>query len=497
MPDATASRTPFTPAEPLPLLRETPLPASYPIEALGPLRAAAEAAHELTQAPIAIAAQSALTVASLPAQALADVEVLEGGTKPLSLFALTVAASGERKSACDRHFMAPVYEFERELSAGYDDDLAHYANARDLYEKRRRDIISKAASDPDGARADLDALGTPPDEPILPYLVNSEPTFEAVAKHLGRSRPALGLFSDEGGGFIGGHAMKDENRLRTITGLSSLWDGAPVSRARAGDGIQKFHGRRLACHLMCQPVAAAGLLGDPVANGQGFLARFLVTEPVSTIGTRVWRKPRPESHAALDRFAQRIGTLLRYDLPLREGMRNELAPPTLHLDAEARALLRAFYDKVEAAQKVGGTLEGVRPFASKAAEHAARLAGVLTIYADAEQRTVLAETMADAIKLASYYLGEAKRLTDMAAISAETGEAEKLRLWLIERWQEPFISAPEVVRLGPSSLRVTSKARKALQLLATHGWLHLTQEGATVAGKGRREAWLIHGRVGQ
>lgn len=85
----------FAPEGPQPLVREIAPAATYPVAALGPLRAAVEAVQGMTQAPVAIPAQSALAVASLAVQGFADVETL-GGPRPLSLYALTIAASGER-----------------------------------------------------------------------------------------------------------------------------------------------------------------------------------------------------------------------------------------------------------------------------------------------------------------------------------------------------------------------------------------------------------------
>ena len=85
------------PEGPQPLVRHIARGADYPVEALGDLRRAVEAVRAKTQAPVAIAAQSALSVASLAVQGFADVETL-GGYAPLSLFCLTVAESGERKS---------------------------------------------------------------------------------------------------------------------------------------------------------------------------------------------------------------------------------------------------------------------------------------------------------------------------------------------------------------------------------------------------------------
>ena len=55
---------------------------------------------------------------------------------------------------------------------------------------------------------------------------------------------------------------------------------------RAADGAAKYFGRRLALHLMMQPVIAETILSDNVLTGQGFLARSLLAWPTSTIGSR-------------------------------------------------------------------------------------------------------------------------------------------------------------------------------------------------------------------
>jgi hypothetical protein len=186
----------------------------------------------------------------------------------------------------------------------------------EIWQARRAAILKTAKDDPDGARADLDALGPEPEPPLLASIVSDSPTIEAIVKHFPVLRAALGLFADEGGAFIGGHGMQSEHRLKTVASLSGLWDGSPVSRWRAGDGVSVYRGRRLSAHLMAQPIAAAQLLADPVANGQGFLARFLLTEPPSAIGSRLRTGHDPASDRKLDRFAERIGAMLRRDCRL-------------------------------------------------------------------------------------------------------------------------------------------------------------------------------------
>ncbi|HBS78120.1 MAG TPA: hypothetical protein DD989_05780, partial [Pseudomonas sp.] len=88
--------------EPTPLLPEVEAAFPYPLEALGDvLGGAAAAIVEAVQVPAALAAQSVLAAAAMAAQPHGNA-VRDGQPIPLSLFVLTVAESGDRKSAADR-----------------------------------------------------------------------------------------------------------------------------------------------------------------------------------------------------------------------------------------------------------------------------------------------------------------------------------------------------------------------------------------------------------
>jgi Protein of unknown function (DUF3987) len=131
--------------------------------------------------------------------------------------------------------------------------------------------------------------------------------------------------------------LAEENRLRTVAGLSSLWDAAPIRRVRAGDGASILPGRRLALHLMAQPDAAARMLSDEVLLDQGFLSRLLVASPASTAGTRFQRELRPETEPALRRYGARLLDILETPPILMAGVRNALDPRRLEFDDEARS----------------------------------------------------------------------------------------------------------------------------------------------------------------
>lgn len=476
-------------------MREISPGAPYPVGALGPMRQVVEAVADISQAPIAIAAQSTLSVASLAVQGFADVETL-GADAPCSLFCLTIAESGERKSTCDRLLMRGLRDYERDRAEAYADEFANWKRDFELSEAKAKKLTADSAgrgkqtADAAAAEADLRKIGAAPREPIDPNLTAVDPTFEGLAKQYGRGRPALGLFDDEGGGFIGGHAMKAENKLMTMAGLSRLWNGDPIDRIRGGDGATIYRGRRLAAHIMVQPIAARPLLSDPLANGQGFLARFLMTEPSSLIGTRLRRDHSPASDLAVDAFAVALGANLETPLPTSANPQ-ELTPSRLPLSSQARDLFWRFHATVEAAQAQGGPMEHVRALASKTVEQAARIAGVLTLWADLDAPEVTPQAMASGVAIADFHLGEAKRLAETGAISAKTEQAEALRRWLVESWQGDFITPRDVVRMGPNRMRETSTVREAMATLERHFWLKRLEDGAEIDGVARREAYRI------
>lgn len=495
--------TPYIDEGPQPLVREIPRGEAYPIHALGPLKAAVEAVQATTQAPAAIAAQSALSVASLAVQAHADVETL-AGYAPVSLFCLTVAQSGERKSRCDKLVMAGLREIERDRAADYREAMAEWDTSHKLWTAKRDRMVKEAAGTnaqkARDAEADLASLGAGPELPRSPKMTTSEPTLEGLVKLYLTGQPSLGLFSDEGGGFLGGHAMNSDNRLKTVAGLSGLWGGDALDRVRAGDGATTLYGRRLAAHLMVQPVAARPLLSDPVASGQGFLARFLITEPPSAIGTRLRQTDESVADVAIVSASERLSAILAAPMPTREDNPQELEPRALRLSPEAKALLFAYYKVTEQAQAPGGELEQVKSFASKSPEQAARIAGTLTLWSDLGATVIQPDIMTDAIELAQFYLFEAKRLAEAATVSEEIDRAEQLRRWIIESWpgiaagqgRDPQTIVPrDVVIMGPNSLRETATVKKMMGVLESHGWLFRLEAGAVIDGQARQIAYRI------
>jgi hypothetical protein len=87
---------------PRPLTRELPPADPFPIDALGDmLGAAARAIYDRVQAPLATCGQSVLAAVALAVQGHADVVLPIGHTRPISDYFITVAKTGDRKTASD------------------------------------------------------------------------------------------------------------------------------------------------------------------------------------------------------------------------------------------------------------------------------------------------------------------------------------------------------------------------------------------------------------
>jgi putative DNA primase/helicase len=471
-----------------PLHRELPPADPYPIEALGETLAGAVAVVvRVTQPDAMTAAQSALAAASLAAQAHRNIAI-DGRLIPLSLDLVTVAASGDRKTASDRALTLPHSEWERELAAEYKPHFLAFKNRLLVWEKARDKAVREAKGMLDGEAA-LDALGPPPQPPPVPQIKTEEPTYEGLVKLIELGQPSVGLFSDEGGRFIGGHGMSPEQKLKTLAGLSKLWDGDPITRTRAGDGAVTLYGRRVALHLMVQPGIAPQLLADPVALEQGFLSRCLLAWPASSLGHQLYVAEDVTKNPAFQCYADSLRVLLRRRPNTAENDPHELRPIPMQLAPMAKSTWVRFHDWMQRNAGPEGALRPIFAFAAKAPEHALRIAGVLGLVADPDTQEIDLHHVEAGIALARFYLGEALRLQGLGATRTELQAAEKLLSWM--RPRGPLVSLVDVYQLGPSAVRDKNSALALIGLLEDHGHIRRVKGGATVGGQYRRDVWEV------
>jgi putative DNA primase/helicase len=467
--------------EPLSLDRAAAQSEPYPMDALpGTIGAAVREYQAYGQQPVPLVASSALAVVSLASQGLADVGRDERLTGPLSLNFLVIAQSGERKTAADKALGAILGEWERERGEALRDEITRnraaleaWAAEQDGLKAAIKSSIRKKPDEADKLRQRLmDHALQKPAELIAPRLRYEDVNPQSLAFMLATGHPSAALWSDEGGMVTGSHGMGKDSLLGFMAGLNRLWDGGEIHHDRKQAQSVHLEGRRLTVSLMVQPIVLRELAqrGGGLTRGSGFLARYLVAAPLSTMGARLYQEaPRGMPH--LSTFHQRIREMLDANLPLDKQGR--LCPPLLRLSPGAFSIWRDYHDEIERELKPLGDYATVCDFAAKSAENAARIAGCLHVFEGAHG-AIPHDTMHRAVTLARWYLREALRILDVLDEPQAWADARLLDGWLAEAGNSPI---RDVLRLGPGPLRDKARRNAAVAVLTELGRARIERDG--------------------
>lgn len=475
----------------LPRMATTP---EYPIAALGAILgpAAAKIAAQVRVSPV-MAAQSVLAAASLAVQGLVDVHI-DGRVIPASLYIITIAGSGERKTSTDKLAMMPILEYQSELRGQHRAVMANFKDEMRSYQTRNKaDLIQNNDT---GTGLDQRNQIHPPERPQVPWLIVQEPTLEGLFNTYVIGRPSLGLFTSEGGQFFGGHGMNDDAMLRTISTLSKLWDLDPISRVRASaEDSGWLEDRRLCAHLMLQPVLARKVLANELMTGQGFLARFLIAQPQAMAGSRFLLddESRPlmprvslEQDPDVVCYWQKLRELISRPLPINPSSEG-LQPSQVFLTDDAWIAWAAAHDEIERQMGPNGELAEHKPTASKAADNLLRIAAILSFVEG--QDSITSEYIERASTLMTFYLNTQLQLFDTYSQNRDEQDALHLLKWMQEKDSKQF----DAKDMGKNAPRGTGargsvkRLRLLMALLETLGHI----EPVRTDTKGNASTWEV------
>jgi hypothetical protein len=458
----------------------------YPVDALPPvISAAVREVQAYVQAPMAMVAGAALGALSMAAQGLVDIDRDSSLTGPCSLFRLTIAESGERKSSCDGYFSRAIEQWERDRAAELAPAVAEAEDKLAAWSAERAGVLeaiklaAKKKQPADDWQAKLVAMDASKPKPVqVPVLRRGDSTPEALGFQLATEWPSAGIMSSEAGVVFGSHGMGDASLQRNLALLNILWDGGSLPVARRTSQSYTIDGARLSMALQTQEASLRAFVdgGKGLARGMGFFARFLMAWPESRQGSR----PYCEAPAmpAVTRFNGWVRGLLDRALPL--DCMGRLVPTRIALDPEAKAVWVAYHDGVEARLRPDGDLSDVRDVASKTADNAARLAALFHCLQHGDEGEVSADDMQRGCTLAEWYLGQSQRLFAGLLLDPAINAAAMLDSWLAA-WcdSEGVRSVPtgEVARLGPGSLRAKDHWSAALSVLERHNRPRLFEHG--------------------
>ncbi|EEP7761496.1 DUF3987 domain-containing protein [Salmonella enterica] len=351
---------------------------SYPVDAFPKvLRDSMTAIHEDTQIPIEMIGSTLLAALSLALQPLIEVASPFGNKKPepCSLYFLTLAKSGEGKSPLRELLMTPFDEFASEMHKEYEDLLDIYNKDHVIWlskEKALNRSYQKAVKN--GGDGDVEEIllrehhNAEPVKPKSLKMFYEDATPESIIQGLSEY-PYAGVFADEAITFFTGH-LKNNLGL-----LNKIWRNEPLSVSRKKDGTIHLNAY-LTFLLMVQPDIFEEYLErhGSRAVSSGFLARFLFTETVSTIGQRRITLNQEKTREALNELFKNFDKLLKEQ---KERFYNADQPKkTLSLSEDAKII---FTEKVNQYQQhiaKNQPWEHIPEFISKAGSHAIRIAAM-------------------------------------------------------------------------------------------------------------------------
>ncbi|MDR2332603.1 MAG: DUF3987 domain-containing protein [Burkholderiaceae bacterium] len=452
----------------------------YPVHHLPPLLLnAVNDVRRLTQASTPLIAASALCAMATACQGLADVKRLGlPGLTPLSLYFLTLADSGERKTAADGFFFEPIRRLEKTMRQQYAEGAANFefdekvrhAKIRGL--ERRLEKESQAGRDTTATEEDLSQLTLA--AAILPTRMRfmlSDITPAALISELRINPCSAVLHSNEAADLIKGRTLSN------LPLINRAWDGQTLDKDRKKQVDSEWvEGARLSAGLAVQPHALEFLCGkdSSYAREVGYLARTLVAFPKSTAGQRfVDGSDNSDSlPSGILTFRSQVHQLL---LKAVERHRNGEARRVLTFEPQAAHCWVAFFNHIESRlDPQFGRLSPIKDFAAKAAEHAARMAAIFEM-AQGDAQTISEDSMQRAIAVIEWYLWEFDRLFAKSPEEKNIEKhAEKILVWMRSKSPVTGFGLPrtftrrEIQQSGPRP-RDPESVSLVLQYLLTHG----------------------------
>jgi hypothetical protein len=486
---------------PDPLIAPTQPQTPYPLDQLPasfaePVRVVARA----TESDPSLAGTVTLSaMATSTAKLAIGVEVEEGLVFPISLYTADIVGSSERKTTVERRVYAGIHEVVNdELVPEYQLKRKEYNAALAVYERDKRSILSQcrkaknsgsAEEAAGGSDADTENGGNTlaalmglqePTPPQLPHIVTNDFTIEGMRDALAENSGQLAVVTSEGAVMFNGYSLGDKTRRGASVGaLSRYWDGLDETVTRAKGRVITIHEPRVSLSIGVQPRIASTFFADLELRDQGIVNRFLITWPAPLAGTRNLNPPRHEDLETIRRFTEQTQRCLRVAHGLTGGIvggETSSVRPGAALTPSPAALeaWRAYAKEVERKQAKDKPYEHITGWAGKAAEQAARISLIVTLFADPEAQVVDITAMQGGITLASWYCEEWLRICEVVEPSPELKRATRVLEWLRATYggntdPDGTFTARDIYTAKVAGITTREPAEQVLLVLARHG----------------------------
>lgn len=425
------------------------------------LDVAMKEAELMLQAPNGMIVLTQLSAIAIALQGLINVEMPIGKKVPVSLFALTVAGSGERKSSTENLFTAGIKSVQKEHEFEYERQLKEYKISVDLYNHLKLKLKKLCSLDDVNVNQQIfnqmvDLSKQEPIKPKAPKVLYEDTTVEALLDGLKMAQPNAFLGSSEGGIILDGRTAS------ATPYFNALWSGDDINVSRKTQESLNLSDRRLSIHIMVQPDTFQLFSGKENNNlrDNGFFSRTLVCSPLSTCG---YRQINGFTHTneGIKAFNNKLKMLLEASLAMKDFRQRH----TIVFSPEAKNIWLDIYNDIEAHMAPGGMFEVAKDHASKLPENIARVAALIHCFEYSYEQEISPESLWLAVELVSFYSRDFMML--FCPPPKYVKDANVLLSWLLSfiNADVRYIRKNYILQYGPVCVRKKKDLDNALHFL--------------------------------
>lgn len=428
------------------------------------------------KAPISLIAASALSVCSLACQHLFSVERPRGQISPVSIFGITIAESGERKSTIDNLLAKPIIEFQSASEIKHESDLTSFSISESLWEEEEKIFKSEFKRQAKNSECTekikqkiVELHHKKPQKPKSIKLIYENTSTNTLKVKIHENSKSAALWSPEGGTIFKGQALSD------LASLNKMWDGALITVDRSSSESFHLQNANLTISIMVQRHIFDGFIkkhGEE-ARSTGFFARCLISEPPSTQGYRFIDSSEIIWHH-LPIFQERIKEIIK------QGSHTspETHKKTLSFSHEAKQIWIDEFNRIEELLSPGQDYSEIKDFASKIGENIARLAAIFHIV-NGESGDISVKSTKNAIAVMQYYTAEFIKIFTSDKLFEMENTAWSTLDWIERKCYESnksFIKKQTIRQYGPSPVRTKIALEQTLDFLSKNGKINIYKD---------------------
>jgi hypothetical protein len=309
----------------------------------------------------------------------------------ISLFMVSLAVSGERKTAVEALLLKQYHICNIDRDKLYRKEMVAYEAKGQRHNKRAQTLLKEYSDGMGTEDAYIAHCQNAPRKPINSQIrVSANASTQFLVHHLANTYPQVFVASSEGGIFYGNYANSAEQASSTQTTWNTLWEGnSEGADLKTENKSASKTNCAISLSLAVQPAQYARWMfsdtGGEQAAGNGANARVLMSYPPSTIGSRRENRNAKGNDGALLPSLAMFYRITRKIMATPAKLGDDGLEPLICLDIrdnhQARELFADYADWVEiGSRKPSGPFSEYQDIASKSAEMALRIACNLAIF---------------------------------------------------------------------------------------------------------------------